>query len=138
SEHFAGQFKWLGDALGTDCVVNRLVEIDGRLFARAHEGDGSRNEQWYGWNQPLLSPCDCEVVKLHENAVVNEPGVLGEPPASNIVLRRDDGAHFLLAHIQQPEVKVGDRVAAGQPVARIGNNGYGRTPHVHVGAWRGE
>ena len=138
SEHFAEQFKWLGDALGTDCQVNRLVEVDGRLFSRTYEGDGSRNEQWYGWDASLLSPCACEVIKLHENPVVNQPGVLGEPPASHVVLRAADGTHFLLAHIQQPEVAVGDRVLPGQKIAHIGNNGYGRTPHVHIGAWRGE
>lgn len=136
SEHFAGQFKHPGDALGADCVVQKLVDVDGRLFSRAHAGDGARNEDWYGWNEPLLSPCDCEVKKLHENPVVNQPGILGKPPASHLVLVADDGTHFLLAHIQAPLVKPGDRVSAGQPVARIGNNGYGRTPHLHIGAWR--
>ena len=27
---------------------------------------------------------------------------------------------------------------AGQVVARVGNNGYGRSPHIHIGAWKGE
>lgn len=138
SEHFAGQFQGLGDALGADCLVTRLVEVDGRVFMRHYEGDGRSNEQWYGWRQPLLSPCSCKVVRLHENPKVNEPGVLGEPPASSIVLEAADGTHFLLAHIQEPIVKVGDTVEAGQPIARIGNNGYGRTPHLHIGAWRGD
>ena len=130
SEHFAGQFA--------DCIVQRLVEVQGRLFSRDYEGDGTRNEQWYGWNSQLLSPCDCEVVKLYENTEINKPGILGKPPASHIVLRRDDDTHFLLAHIQGVEVEVGDHIAAGQPIARIGNNGYGRVPHLHIGAWRGE
>jgi hypothetical protein len=138
SEHHEGQFKMPGDALGTDCLVTRLIESDGRLFSRTFAGDGSDNDDWYGWNEPLLSPCDCEVVKLHENAVVNRPGITGKPPASFVVLRTADGTHFLLAHIQSPLVAVGDRVVAGQTLARIGNNGYGRTPHVHVGAWRGK
>ena len=32
----------------------------------------------------------------------------------------------------------GDTVRAGQFVARVGNNGYGRSPHIHVGAWKGQ
>lgn len=137
TEHFAGQFSSPGDALGTDCVVTRLVETDGRLFSRMYSGDGFRNEDWYGWQQPLLSPCDCEVVGVTINPVTNEPGKLGNPPASSITFKREDGVHFVYAHIQDAAVHVGDRVAAGQLVARIGNNGYGRVPHVHVGAWRG-
>src|SRR5690606_12621701 len=88
------------------------------------------------WNAPLLSPCECEVLKIHVNDVTNEPGRLGKPPASIIVLKREDGVHFMLAHVQDIKVEVGARVGYGDEVARIGNNGYGRTPHVHVGAWR--
>lgn len=137
-EHYDGQFKYLGDALGADCVVSELVTEDGRTWSRPHRGDGRRNEDWYGWNVELLSPCDCKVVKLHLNPVTNEPGVLGKPPASHVVLEREDGTTFLLAHLQQPTVAVGDTVAAGQPIARVGNNGYGRVPHVHIGAWHGK
>lgn len=136
SEHFAGQFKHLGDALGTDCVVRKLVEIDGRMWSREHAGDGTRNEDWYGWNKPLLAPCDCEVVKVHENPVQNEPGILGKPPSSSLVFKREDGVHVLFAHIQKALVQEGDRVQAGEPVASIGNNGYGRTPHLHAAAWK--
>jgi hypothetical protein len=50
SEHFQGQFEYLGDALGADCVVQKLVEAGGRLFPRAYSGDGFRNEDWYGWH----------------------------------------------------------------------------------------
>jgi hypothetical protein len=137
TEHFAGQFTEVGDALGSDCVVHRLVEVDGRFFSRAFASDGSRNEDWYGWNQPLLAPCDCEVVNIRINPVVNTPGKVGSPPASSATFRRSDGVHFVYAHIQDIVVRQGDKVQAGQPFAKIGNNGYGRTPHVHVGAWRG-
>lgn len=135
-EHFARQFKHLGDALGTDCVVQKLVEVDGRRWSREHEGDGTRNEDWYGWDKPLLAPCDCEVVKLHENPVQNEPGILGKPPSSSITFKREDGVHVLYAHIQKALVKEGDHVQAGQHVASIGNNGYGRIPHLHAAAWK--
>lgn len=137
-EHYEGQFKFKGDALGSDCVVAELVTEDGRTWSRTHRGDGRRNEDWFGWNAELLSPCDCTVVKLHLNPVTNLPGVLGKPPASHLVLERADGVRFLLAHLQAPTVAPGDAVRAGQPIARVGNNGYGRVPHVHVGAWRGE
>jgi hypothetical protein len=136
SEHWQGQLSALGDDLGKDCVVQRLVEEEGRMWTRPYKSDGRTNEDWFGWGAQLLSPCDCEVTKLHVNPEQNEPGRLGKPPASHIVLRRDDGVHFLLAHIQQPAVAVGDRLSYGDPIARIGNNGYGRSPHLHIGAWK--
>jgi hypothetical protein len=98
SEHPEGQLPSLGDALGTDCVVFRLVAIDGRTWSRSHFGDGFANEDWYGWREPLLSPCDCEVTRVNVNSDTNVPGILGKPPASFIVFRQDDGTHFLYAH----------------------------------------
>lgn len=136
TEHFQGQLPYPGDDLGTDCLVTEIVAEGGREWPRTHRGDGSRNEDWFSWNAPLLSPCECEVLKIHVNDVTNEPGRLGKPPASIIVLKREDGVHFMLAHVQDIKVEVGARVGYGDEVARIGNNGYGRTPHVHIGAWR--
>jgi hypothetical protein len=137
SEHFAGQFEALGDALGADCTSERLESLDGRFFARAYRGLGLENEDWYGWNQPVLAPCRGEVMRLHINPVTNRPGTAGRPPASSVTVRCQDGTHFLYAHIQAPAVSVGQRVVAGQELARVGNNGYGRSPHVHIGVWMG-
>lgn len=137
-EHAQGQLEHQGDALGTDCMIAELVTVDGRTWPRLYAGDGTSNDQWFSWRAPVHSPCDCEVVRVNDNPVVNEPGVLGEPPASFVILRRDDGVQFLLAHIQEPSVEVGSRVKYGQAIALVGNNGYGRNPHVHVGAWKGK
>lgn len=136
TEHWAGQFKLLGDALGADCVIQRFVDEEGRLWMRAHAGDGRRNEDWYGWGEDVLSPCDCRVVSVHEISAVNEPGVLGAPPASSVVLRRDDGVHFMLAHVAGVVAKEGDVLLRGQVFAQVGNNGMSRHPHIHIGAWK--
>lgn len=138
TEHGAGQLPHIGDNLGTDCIVQRLVETDGRTWLRAYAGDGSRNEDWYGWNQEVLSPCECLVVKVQENREVNMPGVLGRPPAAYVVLKREDGVHFMIGHVQSIAVREKDRLRYGQPFARVGNNGYSRHPHIHIGAWKDE
>jgi len=136
TEHFAGQLSALGDALGTDCTVYKLVEVDGRAWPRAYRDQGQRNEDWYGWNESVLSPCDCTIAQTHENPQENEPGVLGKPPASYITLVRADGVNFLIAHVRSISVRQGERVKAGQPIRKVGNNGYGRNPHIHIGAWK--
>lgn len=136
-EHRQGELPYLGDDLGTDCLVAKLVTVSDRTWVRYHEGDGAKNEDWFGWDAELHSPCDCVVAEVRINPVTNQPGRLGEPPASMIVFEREDGVHFLMAHVQNVSVVAGKRVSSGQVVARVGNNGYGRMPHVHVGAWKG-
>jgi len=137
TEHWEGNLKGLGDELGTDCWIQELAEVHGRTWMRSYIGKGERNQDWYGWHKEVLSPCTCEVVKINENPTTNRPGVFGKPPASFIALKRDDGVFFLLAHAVEIQVKPADKVQSGQVIARVGNNGYSRQPHIHIGAWKG-
>jgi murein DD-endopeptidase MepM/ murein hydrolase activator NlpD len=75
-------------------------------------------------------------VSVRINEVTNDPGTMGTPPASAIIFAADDGTRVVYGHVQDVQVAEGDSVAAGELVARIGNNGMCRNPHVHVGAWR--
>lgn len=138
AEHGAGQLPELGDALGTDCFVQRLTEADGRTWIRAYAGEGRKNEDWYGWNEPVLSPCECVVLKIQSNPHVNAPGILGKPPAAYVLLKRSDGIHFIVGHVQAISVQEGQRLKYGESFAKVGNNGYSRQPHIHIGAWNGE
>ena len=122
-EHAAGELQGVGDALGTDCVVKKVESIDGRLWARAYVGDGHRNEDWYGWGVDVLSPCDCEVVRTSLNDTTNSPGILGKPPASSITLKRDDGIHFLLAHLNAPWRTSGSECARERTSRRLATTG---------------
>ncbi len=49
------------------------------------------------------------------------------------MLELDDGTHALYAHVQRGSftVREGERVRAGQVVARCGNSGNSTEPHVH-------
>lgn len=137
SEHWEGQLKYPGDDLGADCVVFGGLPADGKSgFMRPFKTDGKTNEDWYGWMEPVLAPVDGVVERININSSVNKPGEMGKPPASFVIFKREDGTRVLLAHVAEIMVKVGDRVTAGQPFAKVGNNGYSRSPHIHVGAWR--
>jgi hypothetical protein len=138
SEHFEGQLKYIGDARGQDCMVVGGIGADEQGYARPFRTDGKTNEDWYGWGAEVLAPFDAVVTKVHVNPVVNAPGTLGRPPASMIVFQRADGTSVLYAHVTDLRVQVGDAVKAGQPVAKVGNNGFARAPHIHVGAFRGD
>jgi len=137
-EHWQGNVKELGDSLGTDCVIQQLVNDHGRTWMRSYKRDGSRNEDWYVWDKPVLSPCSCEVEKIGENRDINRPGILGKPPAASVHLKREDGVVFVLAHVAKLTVKPGDKVESGQVIAHVGNNGFSRHPHIHMGAYKGE
>jgi murein DD-endopeptidase MepM/ murein hydrolase activator NlpD len=136
-EHPAGQLNAVGDALGADCLIVHLGGGPTGRFPSFFRGTGSQNSDWYGWNQRVLAPFDGVVDSVHTNEVVNSPGKLGRARASGIVFLRSDGVRVLYAHVHAIGVSPGDAVRAGQPVARVGNNGPAVMPHTHVGAWRG-
>ena len=144
SEHPLGAEDHVGDALGSDCVVVRRDSGPDGQFVSFHTGDGTRNEDWHSWNQPLLAPFDGEVTLVDLNPVTTVPGKWGEGRSSAVLFRRAGGdpetapVHVGYVHVQDVLVEVGDFVTAGQPVARIGNNGSSWYPHLHIGAFRGD
>lgn len=143
SEHALGAEDHVPDALAADCVVvRRNAGPDGNLLS-LYSGDGTRNEDWHSWREPLLAPFDGVVAGFQINPESTVPGVRGEGRSSAILFRQlVDGAptdvHFAYVHVREVIVSQGDTVQAGQPVARIGNNGSSFHPHVHVGAFRGD
>lgn len=136
-EHPVGQLAYVGDALGADCLVLDLGTGPTSRFPSFHRGTGTRNADWYGWNQRVLAPFDGIVDSVHTNDDVNVPGKLGRARAGGIVFLRADGVRVLYAHVHAIAVAPRDTVRAGQPVARVGNNGPSVMPHTHLGAWRG-
>lgn len=135
-EHPAGHERALGDRLGRDFMVVALAGSE-RPWPHSYRGDGTENEHWYGWHEAVLAPIDGLVEAVHVNPETNRPGHFGEPPASSIRLRRDDGTRVMIAHVRDISVEEDQSVTAGEPVAYTGNDGHSFAPHVHIGAWRG-
>lgn len=137
-EHRADDgLPYAGDALGTDCMPVAEPGEDGVGYSRFYRTDGKTNEDWYGWKAKVHSPIDGTVVGAIVNPVVNAPGSTGRPPATMIQLQAADGTMVVVAHLGSVVVKRGDAVTRGQVLGDVGNNGFGRVPHIHVGAWRG-
>ncbi len=143
SEHALGSEDHAPDALGSDCVVvRRGGGPDGTLNA-PFSGDGTRNEAGFGWLEPRLAPFDGVVTSVSLNAATTEPGRFGPGRSSAMVFRKGlvddpDAVQVAFVHMREVMVSEGDTVRAGQPVARIGNNGRSYNPHVHIGAFRGD
>jgi hypothetical protein len=136
-EHPARQLRTLGDALGSDCLVMHIGAGAAGRFPAFYRGSGERNEDWYGWREPVLAPFDGTVDSVFVAPAANRPGALGKGCPGGVVFLRADGVRVLYAHLQDISVRAGERVRAGEPVARVGNNGPAYFPHTHVGAWRG-
>lgn len=139
-EHSGSLNFALGDALGTDCVVYEfdLSVSESLIWPRAHKSDGAKNEDWYGWRAEVLAPCECRVVGIHINETTNPPGKMIPGRATSVTFERPDGTKIVYAHLREMVVEQGQMVTPGQVIGRVGNNGYSRHPHVHIGAWRNE
>ena len=104
------------------------------------------NEEYAGWGREVLAPGAGRVVHARNDVPDNAPdanpvdtyGRLPEPMlavAGNcVVIDHGNGEWSALMHLQHGSVgvKVGDTVAAGQPIGRLGNSGDAFGPHLHI------
>jgi len=132
SDHYTGELEFIGDALGRDFVVQCF---NGKWMA-TYKNNGLTNEDWYGWHADVLAPVNGVVKSIYINPVDNVPGKMTPGRASCIVIETPDEVNIVLAHIRKPRVKENDIVNQGDIVAKVGNNGYSRHPHIHMGAWQ--
>lgn len=112
---------------------------------RMYKGDGSRNEDWYGWGKPVTAPAAGKVVRAVSGLPDNGKGK--RPPFSreqfiadpslmwgnHVEIDHGNGEISLLAHLQNGSVKVkeGDTVKAGQQVGAMGFSGDAFLVHLH-------
>ena len=88
TEHWDGQFDYVIDALGTDCVAQELHRSGDRLFMRTFKNNGHKNEDWYGFGKKVLAPCDCTVESININKIVNKPGIMNPSRAGSIIFKK--------------------------------------------------
>lgn len=152
-------------AYGQAYAIDLLYEPDG-VARPQFGGPGMRPPTDYpAFGQPVLAMISGTVVRAcgwrrdhrsRSNAVglmylvlegmFRELGGPGFIVGNHVVIRGHDGEYALLAHLQRGSVRVGvgQRVEAGQPIARCGNSGNSTEPHVHaqlmdrVSVWTGQ
>ncbi len=103
---------------------------DGRPFS----GDGTKNEQFYCYGQPVLAPADGTVVLVTDSYADNAPGRPEEmmPGGNRVLISHGNQEYSLLMHLKQNSIKVkqGAKVKQGDAVGECGNSGNSPAPHL--------
>jgi hypothetical protein len=132
-----------------------LADPNGNTYER----DGSSVEDYHGWGKPVFCPGDGKVVsaahdkpdsdKIHQSFIslapeeyeqlriqafdrLREAGIK-EILGNHIIIDHGNSEFSLLDHMQKDSVKVdvGDEVARGALIGKIGNSGDSGFPHIH-------
>lgn len=103
---------------------------------KSYMSERKKNEDYYAFDQPILSPCYAEVVMVVDGVKDNVPGNLNPyfATGNTVVLRTVNEEYIILAHFRRHTivVKEGDMVAAGDLLGRCGNSGNSSEPHIHM------
>jgi len=127
------------NAFGVD--IDGLDQNDGEL------SDANENAADAGWGREILAPAAGTVVYAR-NDVPGNPRP-GEPPGADwykplhdpvmayagncVIIDHGNSEYSVMMHLQTGSVtaKVGDRVAVGQVIGKLGNSGDAFGPHLH-------
>ncbi|HXZ32185.1 MAG TPA: M23 family metallopeptidase [Terriglobales bacterium] len=103
-----------------------------------HDG-ATRNENWWGWGEPVLAVADGEITEIVDGIPDNTPRTL--PPVTldniagnHIILKIAANRYVTYAHLQNGSIKVRlhDRVQRGTTLALLGNSGNTTGAHLHM------
>jgi hypothetical protein len=108
---------------------------------KSYRGDVHKNSNYHCYNQDVLAVADGTVVQLQDGIPENIPnsGQFAVPitektlPGNFLVIKIAEGKYAGYAHIIPGsfKVKIGDRVARNQVLAKLGNSGNSTEPHLH-------
>jgi murein DD-endopeptidase len=150
-------FTWVAfNAFSNADHRRALVTVDGKVriaqrFAidwmslgpdgRAYHGDPKSNANFYDYGAEVLAVGDGRISDLKdgfpENTGSNEQSsraiTLDNVVGNYLILELGQGRFALYAHLQPGSlrVKLGDKVKAGEVMARLGNSGNSDAPHLH-------
>jgi hypothetical protein len=152
----SGEGWWNGNGccLTTGHRSHRLA-VDGQRFVtpetftidfeqvrgtRVFKGDGTRNEQYFGFGAKVSSVADGKVVFVRDGLPEQAPGAAPLDPegpldfgGNQVVVRMGRGVYAQYYHLQTGSISVrkGERVKTGQLLGKLGNTGNSFSPHLH-------
>lgn len=123
---------WISQRFAIDWVK---IGPNGNTF---HD-NRSRNENFWGFGEPVLAVADGEVVAVSDSIADNMPGMLpatstiANLSGNHVILRIDKARYVMYAHLKlgSVRVRVGQRVKTGDVLGLLGNSGQATAPHLH-------
>ncbi len=131
------------DVYGQRWAYDFDKNIDGKYF---HD-DGNINENYYGYNEPLLAPIDGFVLTIQDgekdSRAYSDLRVSQDSKdvrGNYIVIKAEHSEYVTLCHIKKGSFKVkeGDIVKQGQEIAKVGNSGRTKGAHIHMQVNKGD
>jgi hypothetical protein len=122
-------------------VFRRPFEGDFKLIQAPHgtfsHFEGSQDEEAWDWampeGTPVLAAREGVVVATRSDCSLGAVDEALKSDANDVIIRHGDGTFAEYQHLREGGVlvKLGARVAAGQPIGESGNTGYTSRPHLH-------
>ena len=132
------------DMIQIDTHRERLVdEATGALAS--FTGDPKVATNYFAFGEPVLSVADGTVIGV-KNTFVDHPvegfseGLqMADLTGNYVIIDVGNGISAMVNHLVQGSVtvKVGDKVARGQRIGKVGNSGNSTQPHLHFQMFRG-
>lgn len=95
-----------------------------------------RCENFFAWNEEVLSPANGRVVAAERDLPDN---LLGQhdrthPLGNHVVIELAESLYAFIGHLREDTVavKIGQQLRAGELLGRCGNSGNSDAPHIHM------
>jgi hypothetical protein len=132
--HWKGIYLINGVIGNSERFALDILQIDAQ-YKLSNPDNSLTKEEYYSWGEDILSAGTGTVVNVRTNLIDQEIGTydLNEPAGNFVVIQHGPALFSLYGHMMQSSatVSIGDPVAAGQVIGRIGNSGYSTAPHIH-------
>ena len=127
NHHMAVQSQW---------YAIDFMKVGGSGQRSLQKSDGKTLEDYYSWDEPVLSPADGVIESVMDGLPDNPLGVKDSKNVygNHVVIKIGADRFVFIAHLQKKSVavKAGEHIKAGQVLGKCGNSGHSDYPHVHM------
>lgn len=129
---------------GTNEFINYHYAYENQRYAfdlvkvqdgQSYENSQIRNENFYAFNEDIVSPADGQVIKVVDGLKDNIPGKMDENNSAGnyLVIQHANNEFSMIAHFKKNSilVKPNEVVSEGQVIGKCGNSGNSSEPHIH-------